>query len=78
MSSIPTIFSDAYIYQGVIKHLETGILARNNHSCWLYWLRRLLLDKGLRDKLAKYSHIDIKENHNIERMSDKILSVMQN
>ena len=76
MSSIPTIFSDAYIYQGVVKHLETGILTRNNHSSWLYWLRRLLLDKKLRYKLATNSHLDIKENHNIQRMSDKILDVI--
>lgn len=78
MSSIPTIFSDAYIYQGVIKHLETGILARNNHSCWLYWLRRLIIDTELREKLGKNSHIDVKENHNIQRMSDKILNVIYN
>tara|TARA_Y100001978_G_scaffold202159_1_gene222400 strand:+ start:2140 stop:3180 length:1041 start_codon:yes stop_codon:yes gene_type:complete len=78
MSSIPTIFSDAYIYQGVIKHLETGILTRNNHSSWLYWLRRLILDRELRYKLAKNSYLDIKENHNIQRMSDKILDVIYN
>jgi len=78
MSSIPTIFSDAYIYQGVIKHLDTGILTRNNHSSWLYWIRRLILDKELREKLAKNSHLDIKENHNIQRMSDKILNVIYN
>ena len=78
MSSIPTIFSDAYIYQGVIKHLETGILTKNNHSSWLYWMRMLLLDKELRNKLAKNSHLDIKENHNIQRMSDKILDVIYN
>jgi len=78
MSSIPSIFSDAYIYQGVIKHLETGILTRNNHSSWLYWLRRLILDRELRKKLALNSHIDIKENHNIQRMSDKILDVIYN
>ena len=78
MSSIPTIFSDAYIYQGVIEHLETGILTRNNHSSWLYWMRRLILDKELREKLAQNSHRDIKENHNIQRMSDKILNVIYN
>lgn len=78
MSSIPTIFSDAYIYQGVIKHLETGILTRNNHSSWLYWIRRLILDKELREKIAINSHLDVKENHNIQRMSDKILDVIHN
>ena len=78
MSSIPTIFSDAYIYQGVIKHLETGILTRNNHKSWLYWIRRLILDKELREKIAINSHLDVKENHNIQRMSDKILDVIYN
>ena len=76
MSSIPTIFSDAYIYQGVVKHLETGILTRNKHSSWLYWIRRLILDNDLRKKLANNSHSDIKENYCIERMSDKIFNVI--
>ena len=76
MSFIPAIFSDAYIYQGVVKHLETGILTRNNHSSWLYWIRRLIIDKELRKTLSKNSHFDIKENHSIQRMSDKILDVI--
>ena len=78
MSSIPTIFSNAYIYQGVVKHLETGILTINSHSSWLYWIRRLILDKELRKKLAKNSYLDIKENYSIEKMSDMILNVIAN
>jgi len=78
MSSIPSIFSDAFIYQGVVRHLDTGILCRNNHSNWLYWMRRLLLDKELRLKLARNSHNDVCENYNINQMSDKILDVIYN
>lgn len=78
MSSIPSIFSDAYIYQGIVKHLDTGILARNDHSRWLYWMRRLILDIELRKKLGSNAYIDVKENHNINQMGDKILDVILN
>ena len=77
MSSIPTIFLTHTYIRGT-KHLETGILTRNNHSSWLYWIRRLILDKELREKLGNNSHLDVKENHNIQRMSDKILNVIYN
>jgi len=76
MCSIPGIFSDAYIYQGIIKHFENGILSINKQSSWLYWMRRLIVDDELRNKLARNCYIDVKENHNIERMSDKIFDVI--
>ena len=78
MSSIPAIFSDAYIYQGIVKHLDTGILTRNDHSRWLYWMRRLILDSELRKKLGANAYLDVKENYNINQMSDKILDVIYN
>ena len=75
MASIPAIFSDAYIYQHTVRHMQTSILSPNTHSSWLYWIRRLVIDRDLRLKLSRHMHQDVCSNHSIDLMADSLFSL---
>ncbi len=59
------IAQDFGIYQQLLKHEDTALLVNKNDKGWYQAMRRLVLDKDLREKLANNLHEFVKDRYSI-------------
>ena len=73
--NVPTIASDLEPYNGVITHLENGILCSNSQE-WLRNLRLLVEDTSLRNKIGERAYSKVMSEHTTIVRRMKIKEIM--
>jgi glycosyltransferase involved in cell wall biosynthesis len=71
---LPIICSGVSPYIEDGKHMENCILIppkKNAHQDWAKWLKRLILDKDLREKLGNQLYEDFKEKYHLANVTNK-------
>lgn len=67
------IAQDFGIYKELIKDGETGLLVNNNDKGWYKAMRRVILDKDLRNELAENLHKYVIEKYDVKLVTAKRL-----
>ncbi len=71
---LPIVCSDLVTYNVDGKHMENCILIptkKNARKDWQKYLKKLILDKELRERLGNQLHEDFKEKYNLRNITEK-------
>lgn len=71
---LPIVCSGIPPYTTEGRHMENCVLipfAKNSYSDWQKYLKKLILDKELRDKLGQQLYDDFKEKYNLKNVTNK-------
>ena len=72
---VPSVCQD-FLYWSVVKHGETGFLAKTEEDYYTY-LKKLVVDKELRHSMGKSAYDDLIANHIFEDHAEQWLNVYQ-
>lgn len=67
--NLAIICSDVQTYASIAKHEQNCLVAKNTTLDWYGAIKRMILDKKLREKLAAQSHHDVSSQHTIQKNS---------
>jgi GT2 family glycosyltransferase/glycosyltransferase involved in cell wall biosynthesis/Tfp pilus assembly protein PilF len=62
---IPAIFTDIEPYNQSVEHGKTGWLVSNTVEAWREAIKKLMLDEGLRLRIAETAHQTVLEKHSL-------------
>ena len=71
---LPIVCSDIPQYNVHGKHMENCVLIpnkKNSHKYWKKYLKQLILDADLRNRLGNQLYDDFKEDYNLENVTEK-------
>lgn len=77
-AGVPGIYSNATIYENVIKENQTGVLVGNDYQSWLDSLQLLADDKELRDLIRRNAFFDICDNYHIQYSANVLKDIIFN
>jgi O-antigen biosynthesis protein len=64
-NGVPGVYSDTVVYNNVVKHGETGYLAKTKGD-WEKYLTELIMDEKKRLEIAKEAYKHVFENYNLD------------
>jgi GT2 family glycosyltransferase/glycosyltransferase involved in cell wall biosynthesis/Tfp pilus assembly protein PilF len=67
---IPAIFTDIEAYNQSVEHGKTGWLTANTVEAWHGAMKKLILDKGLRQSMAENAHQTVLAQRSLEANAD--------
>ena len=70
------IYTNSEPYTFVIKNKENGILCENDAEKWYSEIKKLIENPDNITKMLKNAQEDIKENYNIEKVSNEIVNLI--
>ena len=67
------VASDLYVYKDLLEHGENAMLvdSRKNHKLWYKYIKQLILDEDLRNKLSKNLYDFISIEYNLNSVTDR-------
>ncbi len=74
---IPAIFSRSPIFDGTVKHQETGWIIDNTKEEWHAALETFVSDAQLRERVALAAFRDVVTNHHVKVPASKFLELIQ-
>jgi len=75
--SIPTIYSDSYIYTKVVENNVTGVIVENDKKSWKYALDEMIRNQEKRTTIARNAYEDIFYTHHIRFATYKWIELLQ-
>ena len=70
---IAGIYSDMPVYRGCIQDGDNGLLCANTPEAWAAALRRLVVDKALRQHIARRAKEDVIQNYSVRATANEWL-----
>lgn len=74
---IPGIYSDVFIYNGVVKNHETGFLVPNDGLSWARAFEEVARDDSLLKRITENAFEDVQQNHHIRFASQRWRNVVE-